>query len=349
MILQLSGRGSASMGAISLSSELHLPGFYGSKWAISIDLWVPMMMQKTIMPPSDLMDERGANWFGIIGRVRDGFTREQASDDLTRISTELARLYPQNRAPGTTARAVPEMQARFDDAGNVVMLSSGLAIVVVGILLLIVCANVANLMLARSLARQREIGIRLAVGAGRWRLIRQLLTESTILALAGGLLGLGVAYWTSDLFYFALPRLPVDFNLDFSPDSRVVALHIRDCRICRSCLWPRSSTARRARKCALSAEGRYRQQLGFATIVIEASAGYRAGSALSNSTCLRRPIRKEFLECEDDGPGVRCSSGLYDDRIARTSRIRAGARPGTLQAACRANASIARCRSGIAG
>ena len=174
-------------------------------------------------PAIGLLDERGANWFGIIGRVRDGFTREQASDDLTRISTELARLNPQNRAPGTTARAVTEMQARFDDAANVVMLSSGLAIVVVGILLLIVCANVANLMLARSIARQREIGIRLAVGANRWRLIRQLLTESTILALAGGLLGLGVAYWTSDLFSYALPRLPVNFNLDFSPDTRVIA------------------------------------------------------------------------------------------------------------------------------
>ncbi len=197
-------------------------GFHGSKWAISIDLWVPMMMQKTIMPPSDLLDERGANWFGIVGRVRNGFTRQQASDDLTRISTDLARLYPHHRAPGTTARAVPEMQGRFGDATNVVMLSSGLAIIVVGVLLLIVCANVANLMLARSLARQREIGIRLAVGASRWRLIRQLLTESTILALAGGLLGLGVAYWTSDLFYFALPRLPVDFNFDFSPDSGAV-------------------------------------------------------------------------------------------------------------------------------
>ena len=134
----------------------------------------------------------------------------------------LSRLYPHHRGPGTTARAVPEMQGRFGDATNVVMLSSGLAIIVVGILLLIVCANVANLMLARSLARQREIGIRLAVGASRWRLIRQLLTESTILALAGGLLGLGVAYWTSDLFYFALPQLPVDFNLDFSPDSGAV-------------------------------------------------------------------------------------------------------------------------------
>jgi hypothetical protein len=197
-------------------------GFYGTKWGLSIDLWVPMMMQQAIVPPDDLLNARGSHWFEVMGRLKDGATLEQASDELTRISGRMAQLFPDNRQAGTVARVRPEIRARFSDATSIVMLSSGLALVVVAVLLLIVCANVANLMLARAIVRQREIGIRLALGASRWRLIRQLLTESTILSLAGGVLGLGIAFWASDLFFLTLPQLPYNFSLDFSPDLRAI-------------------------------------------------------------------------------------------------------------------------------
>jgi putative ABC transport system permease protein len=160
-----------------------------------------------VMPPSFHIDQRddeqfytpvaidsnrGHNFLHVVGRLRDGATLRQAAEDLGAIADRLARLYSRtNAAVGTNLMLLNDGLARLIKPGLFTMLG------VVGIVLLIACANVAGLMLARGATRQRELAIRAALGAGRSRLTRQLLTESVVIALGGGGLGLVVADWTS--------------------------------------------------------------------------------------------------------------------------------------------------------
>jgi putative ABC transport system permease protein len=160
-----------------------------------------------VMPPSFHIDQReyeqfytplpidssrGHGFLSVVGRLRAGATLRQAATDLGAIAARLARLYPRtNAAVGTNLMAMSEGLTRNIRPGLLMMLG------VVAIVLLIACANVAGLMLARGATRQRELAIRAALGAGRRRLARQLLTESLVIAVIGGGLGLIVADWTS--------------------------------------------------------------------------------------------------------------------------------------------------------
>ena len=142
--------------------------------------------------PLAIDSNRGHNFLHVVGRLREGATLRQAAEDLGAIADRLARLYPRtNAAVGTNLMLLNDGLARLIKPGLFTMLG------VVGIVLLIACANVAGLMLARVATRQRELAIRAALGAGRSRLTRQLLTESVVIALVGGGLGLIVADWTS--------------------------------------------------------------------------------------------------------------------------------------------------------
>jgi putative ABC transport system permease protein len=160
-----------------------------------------------VMPPSFHIDQRddeqfytpvaidssrGHNFLHVIGRLREGATLRHAAADMAAIADRLARLYPRtNAGVGTNLRLLPDGLARQIKPGLFTMLG------VVSIVLLIACANVAGLMLARGATRQRELAIRAALGAGRSRLARQLLTESVLIALLGGGLGLIAADWSS--------------------------------------------------------------------------------------------------------------------------------------------------------
>jgi len=135
-----------------------------------------------------------------IGRMKSGVTLQQARADLERIAANLAAAYPDaNR--GTTANIIPLKQSIVGDARPFLLVLLG----AVGLVLLIACVNVANLLLARSASRTREFAIRAALGAGRRRVIRQLLTESALLATAGGALGLLLAWWGTRTGLAALP------------------------------------------------------------------------------------------------------------------------------------------------
>jgi len=142
--------------------------------------------------PLGVDTNRNRGFLRTVGRLRSGVTVEHARDDMSAIARRLEQLYPDSHA-GVGANLVPmaDAVARRVRMGLITIMS------VVGVVLLIACANVASLMLARGAARQQELALRAALGAGRFRLVRQLLTESAVIAAAGGALGLLVAHWTA--------------------------------------------------------------------------------------------------------------------------------------------------------
>jgi len=193
------------------------------------DVWVPQMMYETVLPwlnalGQSLFDNPTTHWMDLVGRLADGVSPSAAEAALATIADRQTREIVKAE-PGWRwgVRVVPVNDARLGPptAQPVVRLTALLA-TVVALVLLIACANVANLMLARSLARRREIGIRLAVGAGRARLVRQLLTESLLLSVAGGTAGVLLAGWATHLLgAFELPAmLP---GLAMRIDGRVLA------------------------------------------------------------------------------------------------------------------------------
>ncbi|HKR22590.1 MAG TPA: ABC transporter permease, partial [Pyrinomonadaceae bacterium] len=197
--------------------------FAGSKFALSMDFWAPMALSEDLRTSPGMLSNRGSHWMNVIGRLKPGVTMDQASKEMQTIATRLNELYPNERGATTQARVETEMDARFGEVTTVMKSASAVAMAIVGLILLIACANVANLMLARAAARRREIGIRLALGAGRFRLIRQLLTESMLLSVLGGGFGLLLAYWVTDLMQGFVPVLQYNIVDDFfALDSRAL-------------------------------------------------------------------------------------------------------------------------------
>ena len=187
-------------------------------------MWLPMSKNVVVLP--EWYETRRGLFINAVARLKPGVTIEQARSNLRTIFTNLEQAFPVDNK-GRSATAVPLLQARLNPNGqgaNVLVQLSTVLMIVVGIVLLIACANIANLLLARAMKRRREVAIRLALGAKRSRLIRQLLTESLLLSLCGGVAGLGLASWTLSAVVAA--RLPLPFPIDrnaLSLDPRVLA------------------------------------------------------------------------------------------------------------------------------
>ncbi len=196
-------------------------GFHGTEVAYAPELFVPMAMAHQIEPGSGWLTSRGDDNLFAVGRLKSGVTIAQAESALTAITLQLATEHPtDNEGRGVRLLApglfIPSIR-------NSVISFAGVLMTVVGLVLLLACVNLANLLLARATERRKEIAIRLALGASRARLVRQLLTESLVLSLAGGMGGLLLAAWINDLV--AAIKLPTDIALmfDLRLDWRVLA------------------------------------------------------------------------------------------------------------------------------
>ncbi|HML16969.1 MAG TPA: ABC transporter permease [Bryobacteraceae bacterium] len=185
------------------------------------DVWVPVMMQQTVAASfGNYLEGRGNRWIDIRARLKPGVTRRQAEAALNVVARALGREYPQSDG-GLTVHTIPAGSRTLPVlvANGMIPGVTAIMIAVVVLVLLIACANVANLMLARGATRARELAIRLSVGATRARIVRQLLTESLVLALAGGLGGILFSLWFNDLLLRYYPSL--DFQtMDLADTAR---------------------------------------------------------------------------------------------------------------------------------
>ena len=200
-------------------------GFTGTKFlGYTPDLWIPVMMHEQVWPGSErLLDQRGAGWLQFRARLKPGVTLEEAQTAMNTIASRLRDSYPEtNRElqmhviPGSTKTEPFIVHKGFMPVASVVLMG------IVALVLLVACANLANLLLARGLSRSKEIAVRLAMGAGRLRLMRQLVIESLLLSLLGGSVGLVLGLWFLDVMTFQ-PILDFPIDYDLSLDGRVLA------------------------------------------------------------------------------------------------------------------------------
>lgn len=194
--------------------------FYGTIVGINAEYFVPMMMQSQVLPGEDL-EERWPTFVHIMGRLKPGISLAQAQAEMSTLASSFQKEYPlAEKNVGIFVTPVWGAHYGVQDFLRSVL---GFLMIVAALVLLIACVNVANLLLARATSRQKEIAIRAALGAGRNRLIRQLLIESLLLAAAGGIGGIFLALWGASLLKFFLPPMHLPVGLPLGVDGPVLA------------------------------------------------------------------------------------------------------------------------------
>jgi predicted permease len=197
------------------------PSFQGTMVGIALDVWIPIMMQPQLLPGGDRLEARGVRWLEGIARLKGDASIHAAQSELETIGRRLIEGYPRSNE-GFTPRVLPLSKSPW---GAQLILGPVLTMLtaVVAIVLLLACANVANLLLARALARRREVAIRLAIGASRARLARQFLIESLLLATLGGAAGFVIAWLGAGVLTAFTPPTDIPVKLALGVDAGVLA------------------------------------------------------------------------------------------------------------------------------
>jgi predicted permease len=203
-------------------------GFYGTFVGWAMQFWVPASMEETFESGGYKLEDRDARWVEAYVRLKPGVTRAQAQQEISAIAARLETSFPASNR-GRSLGIWPLWQTPFNNAGTLLP-TLEVMVAVVAFVLLIACANVGNLLLVRSFARRHELSVRLAIGASRVRLLKQLLTEGLMLSAAGTAGGLLVAYWCRHALVLLLPvRSGVAMFLPGKIDARVMALSAGVC------------------------------------------------------------------------------------------------------------------------
>ncbi len=209
------------------------PEFTGAFASVATPLWIPTMMAEQVEPagtndvspsPGDTrLERRGHRWLSVKARLRDEISVERATAEMEAIGLALAEAHPdvnQGRRPVLLEPGSLRIHPGLDAAFSSVV---GFLFGIVGLLLLVTCANVANMLLARATTRGREVAIRAALGADRRRLVRQMITESLLLGLGGGAVGMAIGVWLTGLLARTTLPVPVELPIEFAFDWRVFA------------------------------------------------------------------------------------------------------------------------------
>jgi len=274
--------------------------FQGTVLGLNFDMWVPATLAPALLSGSRELDDRSLRGYSVLGRLQPRASREQAQAELDQTMRELERAYPQTNTK-VRAEVLPFWQA---PRGPQRMLAGALMTLqgIMLLLLLAVCGNTANLMLARASARQREMGVRLALGASRWRVASLLLTENLVLALAGAALGAAIAAWATDAMR-AVPiigAVPIKFQTSLDAGSLVFAAALGAACGLIFGIAPALQLARVDPQAALRAGARTAGRSGMRNALMGIEVGLALVVLLAAAMFLR-----SFTETRETDPGFR--------------------------------------------
>lgn len=208
-------------------------GFGGMFPATTVQMWIPLGMVDQVEPLGNnrrtssvggesRLEQRGAHFLWLKGRMRDGVTLPQVRSEMEAIAARLSAQYPESNERERVSVLKTNDVAINPDFDGTVTPAGIVLLAAVGLVLLVACANLANMLLARVRSRRHEAAVRQAIGASRGRLVRSLMTESLLLALAGGVMSVLLTIWLTHFLGRYQPGLPIDLALDVTPDWRVL-------------------------------------------------------------------------------------------------------------------------------
>ena len=195
-------------------------GFHGCKSGLRADIWIPLGMDRLVWDDTRI-NNRSQSWLNVLGVLRPGVNQLQAENELNLRMQRIAEQYPDDHRGNNRLSLDPLWRSPF--GANVYLAGTLPILLALAVALLVLaCANVANLLLVRSVARRRECAIRLAMGASRWTLVRQFMVENLMIAMAGGMIALTITFWTARTLKIFLPAATLPIAIDGQVDAGVV-------------------------------------------------------------------------------------------------------------------------------